>query len=208
MKHQPNSNQNGFTIIELMFATIIFATVMILLLASFLQIGRMFYKGISMARTQDAARAVVDNITDDIRFVQDITGLPPASLGSDRYYFCIGGHRYTYQLKKQVGVSTDVGVRRDTLGGGGCAAPSGPLLEPTELLGPDMQLNNFELSCANSRCTVKLHIVFYGADSEVFTSESNPGDPTNAPDAQCSGGLISSQFCATSELATTVLMRF
>jgi len=216
----------GFTLIELMFATLIFSIVMIILLASFLQIGRMFYKGISMARTQDASRSVVDSLSDDIRFAADqpikldASGKGEAVGGSNPnlYYFCVGDHRYTYQLKKKIDPSAadQIGMRRDTTTS--CDTPpisAAGLKEVSEMLGPDMQLNAFNLACNNGRCTVGVHIIFYGADNLVFTSSKYPDD-TDAdralallePDAECSGGLISSQFCATATLSTTVLESF
>src|SRR6266498_3833396 len=64
---------NGFTIIELMVATTIFSIVLMVILASFLQIGRMFYKGISINNTNEATRTLVDDITSDIKLSQAIT---------------------------------------------------------------------------------------------------------------------------------------
>jgi prepilin-type N-terminal cleavage/methylation domain-containing protein len=63
-------HQTGFTLIELMIATTLFAVVLIVILASFLQIGKIFYKGVSLNSVHESVRTVVDEISDDIKFAQ------------------------------------------------------------------------------------------------------------------------------------------
>jgi prepilin-type N-terminal cleavage/methylation domain-containing protein len=87
----------GFTIIELLVATSIFSLVLLVILASFLQIGRMFYKGVSVSNTNESARSLLDSITRDVRFGQSPTGVKNEG---GKSYFCAGSHRYTFALNQ------------------------------------------------------------------------------------------------------------
>ncbi len=219
MKRIKNNNYHhstnaGFTIIELMMATVIFSLVLVVILASFLQIGRMFYKGVSINSTNEAARTVVDSIADDVRLSKG--GFIPG--GSN--YFCVGLHRYTFGVGgNRKLTSTDVsnpsfinpkGVIVSTIPGGGCNVNG---TDARQLLGPDMQLNNLTMSCnSNVSCTVHIHVIFYGFDDSIFISRGNitltPAQAINSPDAECSGSLLSTQFCATADLQTTIALGF
>jgi prepilin-type N-terminal cleavage/methylation domain-containing protein len=215
-----NTKPSGFTIIELLIATIIFSMILIVILSAFLQVGRMFYKGISMANTQEAARRVAEDVIEDVHFAQEVSPITSSSgdpTGNTKY-FCIGYHRYTYNLKQKVTTANIgnefIGVQKATFNGtcpDPAAVPATAANNLTQLLGPDMQLNNFNLNCSTKLCDVSLHIIFYGADNGVFSSPSNPtATPAQAllePDAQCSGNLLSTQFCAFADLRTSVTLR-
>lgn len=206
------SNSAGFTIIELIFATLIFSLVMVVILVSVFQIARIYYKGVSISSTNEAARTTVEDIANDVRFANlaDTTNFNSG-------YFCVGSHRYSFT--KFVKVTNDdinrnlpTGIRQDVVNSG-CPNPN-ILMSGTDakqLLGPDMQLNNLVFNCANGACTVGVHIIFYGADDLVFRSNLNPTHGPAAalkdPDATCSGNLQSSQFCAAVDLQTKVLQR-
>lgn len=112
-------SQHGFTIVELMFSTMAFSTILVLCLASLVQIGRMYYKGITNARTQEAARLIVDELTQAIQLssgnIKQPTLVGPGTLptgpvvpvvsgdvaAGTTAYFCIGTTRYTYALDRK-----------------------------------------------------------------------------------------------------------
>lgn len=221
-----SSRQTGFTIIELMMATIIFSMVLVVVVAGFMQIGRIFYKGISISSTQEAARSLSAGITDDLTFARSVS-LSDAASGAayndnGTSFFCVGNHRYAYKVDGYKITSADVtdssrpieGVQRTNIPGG-CPAPSdNPGTAWKQMLGPDMQLNVLNLKCAyGTFCSLSVHIVFYGNDKTVFDTNSggfdndpsSPGYNANqAPDAFCSGNLLSTQFCSTADIDTSV----
>jgi len=99
--------QYGFTLIELMIATSIFSLVLLMVAAGSIQIGKLFYKGYSSARAQNAAREIIDDITRVIQFgANDPTPWPIATqnlaarAGSTAdmpvSYFCIDTTRYSF----------------------------------------------------------------------------------------------------------------
>lgn len=226
MKNKPQiSDSDGFTIIELLFATAIFSLVMTVILFATFQIGRTYFKGVSISNTNESARAIIDDITNDVRFAQGATKVDPspwAGAPPRAHFFCVGEHRYTYVLYDQVTnekitKNQLTGVREEYVGTA-CPSPDKALpginTQPKQLLGPDMQLNDLVFDCSNGACTVGVHIIFYGADNTVFNSSAHPAD-TDAdhaaaltdPDSFCSGNSLSTQFCATADLQTKVLQR-
>jgi len=111
-------NNRGFTIIELMFSTVTFSVVLLLCLTGVIQIGRMYYKGLTTSQTQQTARSLIDELTqsiqlsgDNIESPRNLTGgLAPTgptiapnvdprtnAIG----FFCIGATRYTYTIDRQ-----------------------------------------------------------------------------------------------------------
>lgn len=213
-KHNP---QTGFTLIELMIATTIFSIVLTVILAAFLQIGRMFYKGVSTNNTNESTRILVDDISNDVRLADGASNAQVIS--GDKYYFCVGSHRYTYVLKQQVTASNisnlnplamNAGVIRDTPGS--CDATTAAGDDKQQLLGPNMQLNALDFKCAPTGCAIHAHVIYYGADKTVFASPSHssytPEQAINEPDARCSGNLLSTQFCAWGDISTNVTLKF
>jgi prepilin-type N-terminal cleavage/methylation domain-containing protein len=88
----------GFTIVELMIASAVFAVVLLVALTGFLQIGRLFYKGVSITQTQDTTRQVVNDISSNIKATPTASSIIVNSnpSGSPYSYFCAGPYRYTY----------------------------------------------------------------------------------------------------------------
>ena len=191
-------SSKGFTIIELMVATAIFSLTLVILLTAFLRIGNMFYKGVSISNTQEVARTTIQDISDDIKFAND-----KPTVGAN--FFCIGQHRYKYNLGKQVGATgTPYGLEREDIPGGACSIGATGT-SPQELLGSGMQLNSISIdSCPNDLCTIKLLVVYYGSDNGVFTSPSGFSPAYKATDATCQGNNVGTQFCATAKYETRV----
>lgn len=197
-----NNTQTGFTIIELLIATLIFSLLLIVMLAAFIRTGDLFYKGVSMSKTQEDARNVVQSISDDIQFTRG--GPQPTSGG-----FCIGIHRYLYQLGTQVNGSNP-GIERDNNGGNCVPANILPCGSGcVHMLDSGMQLNDITdysspTACQSGRCNVHIHVVFYGGSSNgLFTGSTTP--TYQAKDAQCTGSLSDTSLCATVDYDSTVL---
>ena len=60
--------QRGFTVVELMIATGVFSMLLVVILTAVTRIGRMYYKGLTTARTQEVARIVLDDIAQQIQY--------------------------------------------------------------------------------------------------------------------------------------------
>ncbi|HMT19268.1 MAG TPA: type II secretion system protein, partial [Candidatus Saccharibacteria bacterium] len=101
--------QQGFTIIELMISTTIFSLVLMICLSGIMQITKMYYRGVTQARTRDVARNLIDEIAETVRFTNQDILIGPIVQGpqvnindSSTGYFCIGPKRYTYAIDRIV----------------------------------------------------------------------------------------------------------
>lgn len=89
-------DSNGFTIIELLIASSVFSVVLLVALTGFLQIGRVFYKGISDSQTQNVARQIVTDISSSLSNTSSDDGVSTIKTSGGYSYMCIGIVRYTW----------------------------------------------------------------------------------------------------------------
>jgi type II secretory pathway pseudopilin PulG len=139
-------NLGGFTIVELLIATTIFSLVLLVTLASFLNVGKNFFKGVTSNQSQDTSKAVLDDLAAAIRTAPNVSPLQTAAvsgLGAAYKYICIGNTRYTYGVDSRgnpimydanntrnlnpSNANANFGLIRDKLpGSSACAAPCYP----------------------------------------------------------------------------------
>lgn len=199
-----NSRSNkGFTILELMIATTAFTVLLAIVVTAFLQVGRMYVKGVNLSLVQEDTRNITDSISNDIRFSGQTPTLGHISNG----YFCVGNHRYKFKPTNpdHLGYPGAVyGLIRENVGAT-CLQPGSAGDSPTnpvEMLNNGMQLNKLSLSCTSTTCLISINVVFYGSDPSVLTPNATD------PNARCVGSLAGSQFCANTSYTTTVLQSF
>ncbi len=203
--------QRGFTIIELMIATVVFSMILLIVTACILQFSKQYYKGIIASSTQNTARNVMDDIVRSIQF--DTGSVYPLTSGPGSGW-CIGEtKRYSYKLNQQVtdkkpfasnqgfhALVSDT-TTTDCKGSGALdVANLSAGLSTTnarELLGQHMRLAKLDIAGSNNLYTVTIRVVY--GDDELLTDPTDPG--TNC---KSSAG---SQFCAVSQLTTTVKKR-
>lgn len=227
MKTKRTIGNKGFTLLELMIATIVFSVILLASTTIVLQISRMYYKGVVTNRTQETTRRITDEIAQQIQFGggEIITSPPNASRAFvdgalTVQAFCIGNQRYSYAVNAKVTSSTPAGTYnpsaghqlqhglwRDTIASGGACTPL-DLSQPTppgssadgqELLGQNMRLSDkFSLACLGSRGVCNLTVsVLYG-DDDLLVTWPNP--------TRC-GNVTGSQWCAASTINTQIFKR-
>jgi len=217
----------GFTIVELMLATSVFSIVLLVALGSFLQIGRVFYKGVSLTAVQNIATQVLNDISNNMQTSSSFSLPTP---GNGYTYWCIGNTRYTYITHsvggQQVAVPANLanvnynngagggsfGLLKDTLAGNsGCATPcfGGTCLaryvalssNSVEMLGDNMRLASISITQPSASTAPNLYnvnmVVVYGDDSVL--DFSNPANPT------CVAGSQNQAFCSVVTISTAVL---
>lgn len=217
--------QKGFTIIELMIATSVLSTLLLLVTVVMTGIGNLYYKGIAQARVQDDTRGAIDEISQQLQLNgQSLATATWAAKGEDAY--CIGSVRYTYVLNAELDHTTPHGtitykhvLWRDTNPTpGSCSinplytsSPvdltlNTPSSGGTELIGANVRLTTFCIGSftAPSTCNHATSSPFpltvstaYGADDLLNL---------NGYDTTCKG-TIGEQFCSTARLKTTAVQR-
>jgi prepilin-type N-terminal cleavage/methylation domain-containing protein len=196
-------NQKGFTIVELMIATSVFSVLLLVASATVVRFTNGFQKALAQNTTQNVTRSIVDTVSQSLQFGGGMSEL--ADNGSTKGY-CVGSVNYSFLLGRRLGSEAgDVQHALVQLPGTGvdCGAgnaqnlTSGPV-SGSEMLSDRMRLSKFNISKAGNVFTVTVKVA-YGDDDLL-------DDPTG-PDSKCKDQQAGTQFCAVSELSTTVKAR-
>ncbi len=199
----------GFTIIELMIATTVFSIVLLLCTFGLLQVSRVYYKGVTAAKVQEALRSVTDNITRIVQFSGGtVVPTPSTTTPGTPFVFCIDDQRYSVVTDRQL-VETNPNqslsqIRHvlvvDTFPG--CNSSTAPQdltqasINGQELLSPNMRLSKFEIKNLSANLyEVNIRIVY--GDDDLLNSGHN----------SCANVRAGTQFCAVGELNSVVQKR-
>lgn len=217
------NKQSGFTLVELMIATVVFSVILLGATTATIQIGRMYYKGIIASRTQETSRSIMDTISRPIQFAgSDVraSGMTTFS-GIQIGALCVGDQRYTYAINAQVDETAAPGsytnhkarhgLWQDTLNTttSPCSALDLTQITPTDantkggttgkdILGQNMRLARFNVGNNGNIWSINT-LVIYGDDDLLLPD-------ANAPTG-CRAVAQSAQWCATSGLSTQVYKR-
>ncbi len=189
---QKSNHQSGFTIVELMIATLVFSMVLLVITFGVIHFTTAYYRGINSSSTQTATQNAIDSVTQSIQFSSGGT------TASDTTHFCAGGKVFLYDLGKQFSgtpTATDRGfyeMPADT----SCSDPGTPT-GGTELLGKHMRLADVSVTSSDSTDpTVPWQVMIriaYG-DADLLCSPALNGNTGG-----CSSG--SGNFAATANFA-------
>lgn len=188
------ARQQGFTIIELTVASMVFAVILLLVAGTIVRFTNNFQRGVVQSSTQSTARAVMDTIAEAVQNGRSV------SAPSDTQY-CLGTTRYELRRGDQLTSATGDYALRQTLGlSNGC---SGTGTATQELIGRDMRLSHLDVRRVESgedlyRITV---VVAYGDDDLFIEGDATRNATSRNPTCKIEKGL---QFCAVSELSTLV----
>jgi len=211
--HGCQGGQSGFTILELMIASGVFAVILLIVAVGVISFTNRYYKGITTSKTQAAARDVMNTLSQAIQFGQFVS-LPVYNGAGTTYGMCIDDTLYAFRPGQEV---TDAAPFTAHQGYHGLVAMHGCSLPATlpaianlangrELLGEHMRINSLQVTQNGDLYTIHLRIV-YGDDD--LLRQPLPG---NVPawltaNETCSGSQSGTQFCAVADLTTTVEKR-
>lgn len=214
-------NQKGFTILELIIATTVFSVMLLLVSAGIIQIGKTYYKGITTSRTQETARAIIDDLFRTFQTGNNTTVgysfTPPDPTDPDPVFppngsICIGSTRYTYQTGSIVGrdgnqhalwidriVGTEckeLSLTGDTPADDVTDLSTDGQFAQKELIAQNMRLASFEIMNIPGTSLYTIGIRVIHGDQDL-----SPDDEFCLPTNQ--GG----EFCAVSSINTFVKTR-
>lgn len=202
--HKPTTKtQAGFTIVELMIATVVFSTVLVVITAGVLYFTRTYYASINRSNTQNAARAIIANISQAVQFTGTTIATSDDTGGS---YFCAGGNIYTFVpgVRYMGGTATAANPGLYVVPqSSGCAALPATVgaynnAAGQQLLGSGMRIANLTLKNIGGQLYTISLTLLYGTD-DLLTA-------TTGSSANCKL-QTGAQFCATSALTTSVERR-
>lgn len=197
-------DNRGFTIIELMMATLVFSTVLLIVTVGIIQITRVYYKGLNEASTQDTARSVMDTISQAIQFSGATVSGTTASAPGASTSFCVGNQQFSYKLGYQL-VDSSPGTNQTTKAlwqstTSGCTGNPAAAATGVEMLSSKMRLSSLTVTQVNGDPNIwKVSVRVAFGDDDLL---NNPTSTT----ATCKGNS-GGQFCSVSELTTTVVKR-
>ena len=207
LQRADRNRQRGFTIVELMMATLVFSMILLLVTLGVLQVNRVYYKGVTEANTQAVARSIMDTVSQAIQFDGGlVTPLPTnaAPTPGTQYYFCVNNQQFIYRTGYRLVTGapgpnqTNQAFIQRTIAGS-CTPPGG-VITGRELLSPNMRLSNVQVSQIGTSNLYKVEVrIIYGDDTAI----NNPTSTT----ANCKGIRAGNQFCAFSDLTTVVEKR-
>lgn len=220
------NKQNGFTIVELMFATVVFSVVLILCLTGLIQVSRVYFKGVTTARTQEAARTLMDEITQAIQFSADLVTISAGPAGPDvgsatpasgNYRFiCVGDKRISFVIdRQQTGVTNEAATQKttihavwvDNVNSCGQVSPgavdlslANPSAGGREALGENMRLSRLDVGLVDGPAqlwNVRVGVVYGSQDLIEYVDGTT----------KCRPSAIGTQYCAFSELSSMIQRR-
>lgn len=222
-------NSNGFTIIELLIATVALSILLVIITAAVFYISKTYIKGQVIDNTQNTARSIISDLSTDFEYTPNADIVAPANgqinvytssshtgPGTPMYYFCAGQDVYAYQRDVEITSSSTLGLIKflDT----NCPAASATITLPgqyQELLSHNERLGQLSITQGTSASagipayTVAV-TVDYGSNQVLNrTTPSSASNPANeGVNYQCSSGIsFATGFCAISTLTTTVIPR-
>lgn len=214
--------ESGFTIIELLIATAVFATVLVLITSGIIEVTDTFFKGDNEANTQRVATNALNTISQAIQFSG---GVVTQNTTTD--VICVGSEQFSYWPGYELEASpssSDQSTSALVENSGGCTGNRSAV--GRELLTDNMRLSKITLTCETpALCTssnpggslwqVEVRVV-YGNEAELFNPASTSPPPIKtvdtlsgamSSDASCYGAASGQQFCAASDISTIVSER-
>ena len=205
--------QKGFTILELMIASGVFAVILLIVAAGVISFTNSYYKGITTSKTQAAARDIMNTLSQAIQFGQFVT-TPTYNGAATTYGMCIDDTLYAFRPGQEVTDTPPFGANQGYHGlvaMHGCSLPatlpaSASLVNGRELLGEHMRVNALDVTQNGDLYTIHLRIVYGDNDLLVQPLPSNVPDWLTTAET-CAGSQAGTQFCAVADLTTTVEKR-
>jgi prepilin-type N-terminal cleavage/methylation domain-containing protein len=207
------SSQGGFTILELMLASSVFAVILLIVASGVISFTNTYYKGVTATKTQAAARSIMDTISQGIQFGQSVQ-IPAYYASGTTYNMCIDDTLYSFRPGQEVIDTPPFGADQ---GYHGLVAMNGCNMSATlpatanlangrELLGEHMRVNILNVMQNGNLYTIHLRLISGEDDLLVQPVPSNIPAWESSSET-CAGNQAGTQFCAVADLTTTVEKR-
>jgi prepilin-type N-terminal cleavage/methylation domain-containing protein len=227
MKRLHLHDQSGFTIVELMIATIVSSVILLVITVGIVHFTNDYYHGINASNTQATAQDAIDTIAHSIEFNAGTTSAVSDTATSGA--FCAGTQLFMFTAGQQLkGAPSDTnwGLYQINNPSANCnpltLAQVNALGGGTELLGKNMRLAYLKISqqAGTNLWNVDIRVAYgdYDLLCDKNIASTNPGScapgaPAFAQNATIQGNKVickqatGSHFCSVSHLTTSIGQR-
>lgn len=196
----------GFTIVELMIASLVFSLILIIVTTGVVYFSKSYYRGVHSSTVQTTTRTIADTVTGAIQFGSAGVVLPDNAAGSvgSIKQFCAGGYVFAFQegapFHSSQSLATHPGLYMRPMSDEGICAPlsNSDYTGGQQLLGENMRLTRLTLTRQDDNLYVFSFRVAYG-DDDLLTA-------TTGTDVGCKPDR-GSEYCAVSGLTVSVQKR-
>lgn len=199
--------QAGFTILELMIATMVFSVILLVVAAGILSFTNQYIKGITSSNTQAVTRSIMADVAQTVQFSNG--QVSPLDGATTPPHYCVGSTAYYVSIGQKV-TAGQHGLVKDT---GSCDAGGIDLTLPTqhEMLDKNMRVAEFAIKQVGSN-SAQVTITVVAGDFDTFTDGTGnkltsetlpPSGPFVWSTVHCKSGA-GTQFCDVSRLTTFV----
>lgn len=173
-------SQAGFTIVELMIASLVFSTILVVITVGVMHFTSSYYRGVNASTTQTTAQNAIDTITQAIQFSSG--GTSPGGFSGNDGYFCAGSKVFTYSKGQQFGGTPtpgDRGLYAMDMVGATCGDPSEADFTDAvnnntgvELLGKDMRVIQATVTAPDDKLLSSVHLKIAYGDSDLLCNSA------------------------------------
>jgi prepilin-type N-terminal cleavage/methylation domain-containing protein len=215
------NKQSGFTLVELMIATSVFAVVITIGMYGFIQINRFYTRSLTIIRTQDSARNLMMDIANQFQLTSGIyqDAVTEGALQSGEEIVCVGNKSYVYKIntiedpKNNNHAITSYDINPNTCPDTGT--------NPVYLLRPGVRIIQLDITPYPNDTTGPLFNItvalLYAPDDNssinsagtdlVDTKNDKNGDISHISEWRCTSTVKGSEYCSLSRLTTSVYKR-
>lgn len=197
------SRSSGFTIVELMIATLVFSTILVAITVGVLHFSALYYRSVYMSEAQNTARNIADEVANAVKFgtgsIDYITDTPN---DGENVVFCAGGYVFVTTLGQQY-TGSNTGFYMQPKSTSACNDPGlNNATNRQQLLSERMRVAGIQFYQNDTQPNVyTLKITIAYGDNDLLTATSDPDG-----NVQCKSGA-GSEYCAVSSLTTTIEKR-
>lgn len=171
-------NTQGFTIVELMIATLVFSTILLVITVGVLKFTSAYYKGVNASATQSTARTIADTVGQAVQFgtpavTESSTTPGPLYVSANKTgLFCAGGYAFVYSHTQYTGLApslTNAGVYMMKMPTGACDIATIPSLTGgQEMLSKGMRVTDIRLVENGTSGVYSFNVTVAYGDSDLL----------------------------------------
>lgn len=199
----------GFTVVEVLIASLVFTTLLLLCMEGITRIAKVYVKNSSITKANEFSKSFIGDITQQIRY-----GAEPKFTPGNPSFLCVSDTSYKISLNGSDGdsPSTDALLKKSYTG---CDSGYTGLdfnVDSQKIAPSNIRILKFNLANTGTPITpvwnIDMRVALGAKDLLVDSTNKVLTDSTaNYSEAVCRGGIAGSEFCAVISISTSATRR-